>query len=230
VAGDIHPDRLTSTGRRGFRTLLRSYAMELTTLYVPLRRGLDVAEDQSRRIDHLRKVLQLATELGANNVSVPLPRVPADATESRAITLGESLREVASSADQVGMTLALEVGFDAGETVSHYLRSFDSGSLGVLFDPANILLHGRAPLTELAAYAPHIQAFRARDGRGASVSGGGREVPVGAGDVEWMALMPTLEVLGYRGMVIVDRHGSENRWADVQAGLTFLRRFVPAPG
>src|SRR4051794_28152951 len=68
AVGDLSPDRLTATGRREFGNLLRSFGQELAALNVPLRRGLDVADNLQPRLDHLRKVMQLAFDLGAGRV------------------------------------------------------------------------------------------------------------------------------------------------------------------
>src|SRR4051794_28570877 len=64
AVGDLLPDRLGDTGRREFRTTLRSYNLELAALNCPLRRGLDVAADLQPRVEHVRKVMQLAFDLG----------------------------------------------------------------------------------------------------------------------------------------------------------------------
>src|SRR5262249_39359240 len=74
--GDLPPSRLSETGRREFRHLLRSYNLELTALGCPLRRGLDVAEDQQPRLEHVRKVTQLSFDLGARRVVIEAGRVP----------------------------------------------------------------------------------------------------------------------------------------------------------
>ena len=91
AAGDLAPDRLGETGRREFRNLLRSFNQELAALNVPLRRGLDSAENQQPRLDHLRKAMQLAFDLGARRVVVPCPKIPDDPATPRAQTLRESL-------------------------------------------------------------------------------------------------------------------------------------------
>ena len=44
AAGDLHPDRITDTGRREFHNLLRSYGQDLAALHAPLRHGLDTAD------------------------------------------------------------------------------------------------------------------------------------------------------------------------------------------
>src|SRR5437764_5149418 len=76
AAGDLSPARLSETGRREFRHLLRGYNLELTALGCPLRHGLDVAEDQQPRIEHVRKVMALSFDLGAGRVVLEAGRAP----------------------------------------------------------------------------------------------------------------------------------------------------------
>lgn len=228
VAGDLTPDRLSETGRREFRTLLKGFNLELAALNCPLRRGLDSAENQQQRIDHVRKVMQFAADLGTRNVVAPLPRLPTEADAPRAVLLREALTDLGGFGDRVGVRLCLEAGLDAGEKVRDYLAGFDSGGLAVTFDPVNFLLNGFDPLTSLAALGGRAAYTQARDARTATLSGGGKEVPVGAGDIEWMVYVATLESVGYRGFLSVDRETGESRAADVASGVGFLRRFVIA--
>jgi L-ribulose-5-phosphate 3-epimerase len=226
AVGDLAPDRITDTGRREFRTLLKGFGLELAALNCPLRRGLDSAEGQQQRIDHVRKVMQLAFDLGARKVVIPLPRVPTDAVTPRAITLREVLTDLGGFGDRVGTQLCLEAGLDPADKVRDYLGTFDSGGLAITFDPANFLLNGHDPLASLATLGSRIAYTQARDGRTATVSGGGKEVAVGAGDIEWMIYMATLESVDYRGFICVDRETGDDRPADIASGVKFLKRFV----
>ncbi|MCZ2343014.1 MAG: sugar phosphate isomerase/epimerase [Bacteroidales bacterium] len=226
AVGDLAPERLGETGRRELRNLLRSHNLELAALGCPLRRGLDAREYQSERVEYVRQIMQLAFDLGPRRVVVPLPQVPTEPENPRAVTLREVLRDLAGFGDRIGTQLVLEVGLDTGEAVREYLSRFDCGSLAVTYDPANFLLNGHDPLTNLGALAGRIGHVHARDGRIATVSGGAREVAVGAGDVEWMVLFATLESIDYRGYIVVDRKTGEDRAADVRKGIAFLRRFV----
>ncbi|OWK46815.1 xylose isomerase [Fimbriiglobus ruber] len=232
AVGDLSPDKLTETGRREFRTLLRSYNLELTALNCPLRRGLDLAENLQPRIDHLRKVMQLAFDLGARKIVAPLPKLPGpeESQSPRATTARESITALGQYGDRVGTLVALEPGLDPGDKVRDYLNSFDIGSLAINFDPANLLLNGFDPLAGLTALAGKIVHTHARDGRTASPAGGPREVAVGSGDIDWLLYIATLESIEYRGYLTVDREASEHRFADVTAGVRFLRRFVGEQG
>ena len=75
----------------------------------------------------------------------------------------------------------------------------------------------------MASLVAHVQA---RDARTGSLSGGAREVAVGAGDVDWITLMATFDAIGYHGPVVIDREEGPQRSLDVENGLQFLRRFA----
>ena len=226
AAGDLMPDALGATGRRELRNLLHSFSQELAALNAPLRRGLNVAEQLQPRLEYVQKVMQLAFDLGARRVVVPCPKLPDDAATPRAQTLRESLLALGSFGDHAGAVLALEIGYDSAEKVKSYLAGFDTGSLKVTYDPANLLLHGHDPIASLAPLRDLLAHVHARDARSASLSRGLHEVPVGAGDVDWMALMATLQVLEFDGFVTVEREQGENKLQDVIDGVKFLKRFA----
>lgn len=225
AAGDLAPDRLTETGRREFRNLLRTHNLDLSALNCPLRSGLDTNADAQQRVDHVRGVMRLASDLGCRIVTVPLPKLPGDAEGARAVTLRESLQALGAFGDRIGTRLALRAGGAPGDEVRSYLGAFDTGSLGVDFDPAAFLLADSDPLAGLMSLAGRVAHAHARDARMAA-GAGGREVRVGTGDVDWAAYVASLEAIGYRGYLVVDREAGSERFADVAAGVQFLRRFV----
>jgi sugar phosphate isomerase/epimerase len=227
AVGDLAPDKLTDTGRRDFRNLLRSLDLELAALNVPVRRGLDVADDLQPRIERVRKSMLLAVDLGARIIVAPCPKLPDDETALRAVLMREALAAIGTFGDRVGCRAALEIGFDAAAKVKAYLASFDTGGLKVTFDPANFLLHGHDPLASLPPLSGLVEHVHARDARTAGLSHGLQEVPVGAGDVDWMALTATLQVLEFDGFVAVEREQGNDKLNDVTNGVKFLQRFVP---
>ncbi|MCX7701825.1 MAG: sugar phosphate isomerase/epimerase [Gemmataceae bacterium] len=248
AAGELSPDRLTQTGRRDIRTLLRSLGLELTALLCPLRRGLDVAADLQPRIERVKKVMSLGEDLGSRITVVDLPPIPPESerpttpmqvsaggiilgaapVQDPAATLRESLRDLAAYGDRIGVTLALNAGSDSPEKLVEYLNRFDTGALQVNYDPANFLSHGHDPLQALAKLAGRIVHVHAREVR-RNAAGQPVEVPLGAGDIDWMTLMAVLDSTGYRGWVVVKRTESHQRLTDLQNGLDLLRRFLRHP-
>ncbi len=226
AVGDLSPNNLSETGRREVRHLLRGHNLELTALGCPLRRGLDAAQDQQPRIEHVGKVLALACDLGPRVVVVQAGAVP-DKEDERGRRLDESLQALARHGDRIGAFLALETGLESGAALAAYLKRFDSGALAANFNPANLLLHGFDPYDSARALLGLVRHAQARDARRASASRAAQEVPLGQGNIDWMQLLAVLEEIEYRGWLTVDRESGDDRPADVAAGVAFLRRILP---
>ncbi len=230
AAGELAPDRLSQTGRRELRHLVRSLDLEVAAVGCPLRRGLDAVEDQQPRIEHVKKVMGLAFDLGPRVVVIEAGRVP-DAEEQksglpRARALDEALRGLGQHGDRVGVTLALETGQEPGTALRDYLNRFDTGSLGVNYDPANLMLNGFDPTKSLRALRGKVRHAHAKDARVGGASRSAREVPLGEGDIDWLSLLGVMEEVEYRGWLTVERESGEDRLGDVARGVTFLRRLT----
>ena len=247
ATGDLSPDRISQTGRRDFVNLLRSLNLELAALNCPLRRGLDVAENLQPRIEHVRKTMSLSYDLGARITIVEMPRIPEEAKPEMeaapaavgrlilataplaadpARILRESLADLGKFGDRVGASLALEIGLDPAEKLADYLAGFDSGALGVNYDPANMYINGLDPIQSLTTLHGKILYTQGRDARRSGVSRVAAETPLGAGDIDWMTYIGALDALEYRGWISVKRESGERRIDDVANGVSFLRRFI----
>lgn len=226
AAGDLTPDNLSQSGRRAFLVRLRTLNLELSALGCPLRRGLGAAEDQQQRIEHVRKVMALAYELGPRLVVLAAGSVPEKEDEPEARRLREGLTALGQHGDRIGVTLALEAGLESGEVLAKYLATFDTGSLAANLDPANLLLHGFDPLRAVRDLLGRIAQVHARDCRKASASRAAQEVPLGHGDIDWLAFVEALAEVEYRGWLVVEREQGDRRVADIEAGVKFLRRLT----
>ncbi len=229
ATGDVSPRRLSQTGRREFRHLLQSYNLECLALVCPFRSGLDVAEGLMERIDILTKALTLSFDLGPRVVVVQAGRLPESDESPAARLLGESLRTLGQHGDRTGTTLALETGLDSGASLATFLNRFDSGGLGVCFDPGNMIVNGFDPYESLRALRGKVATCHARDARRAGASRAAAEVPVGHGDLDWLELLGVFEEIEYRGWLTVKREEGANKVADVAGGMAFLKRLV-GPG
>ena len=226
ASGELAPDRLSQTGRRELKHLLRSHNVELTALSCPLRRGLDSADNLQPRIEHVQKVLSLSFDLGPRLAIVQAGQAPEKADDSRGGFLTESLRTLAQYGDKIGATLALETGLESGEVMRQFLDGFDTGSLAVNFNPGNLLISGIDPYASARALAGRIVHAHAKDARVAAASRAAREVPLGHGDIDWLQLLAVLEEIDYHGWLAIEREGANP--GEVAAGVEFLRRLIGA--
>jgi sugar phosphate isomerase/epimerase len=227
AAGDLSPGALSETGRRELRHLLRSHNLELTALGCPLRHGLDTPENQEGRIEHVRKVMTLSFDLGPRIAIVQAGRVPAkDEVSPRAAVLTEALTVLGRHGDRSGSVLALETGLESGAALAAYLGRFDTGGLGVNLDPANLLMRDLDPYESARALHGKVVHCHAKDARQAGASRAAQEVPLGAGDIDWMRFLAVLEEIEYRGWLVVERESGGGGSQEMAAALGFLRRFV----
>jgi len=229
AVGELSPDKLGDTGRREVRNLLKTYHQQITALNCPLRYGLDVAENQQPRIEYVRQAMSLAFELGSRTVIVPCPKLPGEGEDVRATLLREALEDLGRHGDRVGVVLALEIGLDAPEATAAYLGTFDVGSLKVNYDPANLFVNGFDPVKGVIPLHKLIVHTHARDVRKTSLSGGAKEVRLGAGDIDWLSYVATLSVVEYHGWLTIERESAPDPVADVKAAAEFLKR-VLVPG
>ena len=170
--------------------------------------------------------MNLAFDLGPRVVVIEPGRISDDDQDPRTFLLRDALRSLGQHGDRVGTTLALETGLESGQALRGYLDRFDTGSLGVNLDPANLLLHNFDPYESIQALGRRILHVHAKDARQASASRAAQEVPLGHGDIDWLKLLGTLEEVEYRGWLVIERESGDNRRADVAAGVAFLRRLV----
>jgi sugar phosphate isomerase/epimerase len=224
AAGDLSPKVLSQTGRREFRHLLRAHNLELTALGCPLRHGLDVAQDQEARIDHVRKVLGLSFDLGPRIAIVQAGLVPEDPDGPGARLLTEALLALGQHGDRTGTVLALDTGLESGTVLRQFLDRFDTGGLGVNLDPSNLLINRFDPYESTRALQGRISHAHAKDARQAGANRAAQEVPLGHGDIDWMRFLSVLEEVEYRGWLTIERESGDNRPTDIANGVAFLRR------
>ena len=225
AVGDLSPNKLSQSGRRELRHLLRSHNLELTAVGCPLRHGLDDAVDQQPRIEHMEKTLALSFDLGPRIVIVNAGKVPEDVDAPRYQLLKDALLTLGRVGDRTGTTLALETGLECGALLASFLDRCDTGSLAVNLDAANLMVNGFDIVESMRALRGRIVHTHLKDVRRANPSAT-REVPLGHGDIDWMEFLGVLEEIEYRGWLTIDRESGEDRLADVTEGVAFLRRLL----
>jgi L-ribulose-5-phosphate 3-epimerase len=216
----------SATGRRELLHLLRSHNVELTALGCPLRQGLDGADNQQQRIEHVQQVLTLAYELGPRRVIVPCGRLPAADDLTRTALLIDALTALGRHGDRTGTFLALETGLDSGAVLRDFLNRFDTGGLGVNLDPANLVMNGFDPYQAARDLVGRVLHVHAKDARAHAANRGAQEVPLGHGDIDWLSFFGTLVEIAYAGWLVVERETGTDPRTDVIAGVAFLRNLI----
>ena len=226
AAGEFHPEKLTQTGRREVRHVVTAHQLEVAAVYCPLRYGLDTQEQYENRIAHVKKVMQLAYDLGPRVAIVAAGDVPADEKSLNYTLLRNALMDLARHADRIGVRLALEAGYEPAERLKALISGMETGGLAVNIDPATAVLQRQDPSALVRELAPWVAHVHARDARPGRTDQSGGEVPLGAGHVEWTAFLSALEEIGYRGWLTIKRGPVPDPTAELQGAVGFLRLLV----
>jgi len=226
AVGDLNPAQLTESGRREIRHLLSSIELTPFALACPMRRGLDVPDNLERRIDYLREAMTLSFDLGARAIVVSAGQIPEKDDDPRRRWLSESLDTLGKHGDRIGATVLLETGLESGETMLGLLDRIDAGSLGVCFNPGNLMLHGFNPYVTARVLKQRFRYVHARDARMASAGRLAQEVPLGSGDIDWLQMLGLFEEIEYRSGITIEREPTPDASAHLQNAVNFLQRLI----
>ncbi len=203
---ELNPERLTDTGRREIRYLLRSVELHLIALHLPTRSPYDHLERLDDRINRAESAFTLAYELGTRLVLVnPGGVPPAEEVDRRGI-FTTAISELAKRADHRGVRLTLETGFDSGAVLRDFLEGIGSPALGASIDPGGLLTRGIDPVqttVDLANWVTHAYATDAATGQRRTTIFNPRGTGFPPGALDWEEYLGALEEINYRGFMTV---------------------------
>lgn len=129
----------------------------------------------------------------------------------------ERMRELADSAGTHGIMLLLETGQETANDLRRFLEDFDHPSVGVNFDPANMILYAKGnPIEAIRTLAPWIKHVHIKDAiQSSTPNEWGQEVPWGDGEVNCAQFFKALNEIGYTGALAIEREAGDQRDTDI---------------
>jgi len=226
AAGDLAPARLSETGRREIRHLLRSVELHPIALNLPTRRAFDTLDDLDGRLARAEAAFTLAYELGAKLVVARVGPVPpeGDADAARRSTFTLALGELGRRADHRGVRLAIETDGPTADALASFLAGLESPGLAAGLDPAALLRLGQDPALAARALGNRVVHSYVNDATTTSRIGHprGHGFPPGALDLE--EYVGALEEIGYRGFLTLWPDPAQDVAAQVGAMVERFRR------
>jgi sugar phosphate isomerase/epimerase len=203
--GDLAPNRLSETGRRELRHLLRSMEVALVALSLPTRRAFDTMDQLDDRLRRAESAFAMGFELGTSLVLARVGAIPPESDANARETFLGAVRELGRRADHRGVRLAIETGPDPGAPLRALLDGFDSPGLATSIDPTALLEHGHDPVEVVRARGPWL-AHADAGGVGHSTATrdqGARRSGLPPGALDWEEYLGALEEVGYRGSLTI---------------------------
>lgn len=202
-----------------------SIARTLQTDHVVVRCGVIPNPIQSKPTQESKTSEQT---LDANPFSFTSPDMqtakmtPAD----RFQMLVEILNDLTKYGNHVGCRLALLLPNYNRQLVKSLLSQVVNGPLSIAFDPATAELSGESAVDAFRDLYENTSYVRARDTI-ASAEGGGDEVTIGNGVVDWTHFIPTLAEADFKGWVSVQQKGGPEVAESCLEGVSHLRDLFP---
>ncbi|OYW20991.1 MAG: hypothetical protein B7Z55_06350 [Planctomycetales bacterium 12-60-4] len=222
---ELPPTALTETGRRDFLHRLRERGLFVASGWVPLQRPLASEYQLERRLAFLRQAMTFAFQLRAPTLCFRCGRLPEDLSKGEGKTLVEILSDLAAHANHVGVVLGLTPSADSATKLGELVGQIKTGPIGIDFDPAHFAMTGQPVTESLRELHSHVVHVQLRDGM-RDLAGGGSEMPVGQGVIDWAELIALLGEMDYRGWLTAIRSQGENKTADIARGLRYVKQLL----
>jgi len=173
---------------------------------------------------NIQAVASIAAGLGLKTVTFHAGFLPHEESDPGFAKLLDRITQIADVFDASGIELGFETGQETADTLRLFLEKLDRPSVGVNFDPANMLLYDKGdPIDALETLAPFLKQCHIKDATQTKEAGTwGAEVTVGTGEVDWPAFFATLAKLGYEGDCCIEREAGEQRVADIKTAREFV--------
>lgn len=220
---ELKPLDMTRTALRQVRKMLDDRNLRVSAVGFRTRRGYDNSEDLDRRIDATKEAMRLAFDLGANVVINNIGRVPEEKETRAWQNMIDALSDLGRHGHHVGATLCAETGGESGADLLRLIDALPTASLGVNFDPGNLIVNGFSASDAIRALAPHVRHVHVKDGVRDLAQGRGVEVPLGRGSVDFPEIFSVLEEQRYNGYFTIERENAADPLLEIGAAVNYLR-------
>ncbi|HTN00328.1 sugar phosphate isomerase/epimerase family protein [Planctellipticum variicoloris] len=225
VRQEVDASLLTETARRDLLHFVRELGLSVAGAVIPTRQPLNVEHELDRRILAIKGAMTAAWQLQARVLCFRAGTIPAEEDSPEYKLLLQVLQDLAAHANHVGVALALTPVNDSAESLRRLINQVQTGPLGIDFDPAQFAMTGRSVNESLRALHDLVWHVQLRDGL-KDFAGGGDEVPVGQGVVDWIEVLALLSEADYRGWLTAVRTQGNDRAADLTRAIQHVGRVL----
>ena len=168
--------------------------------------------------ENIQTAAGLAHELKLPLVTFHAGFLPHEETDPEFEKLLHRVRLVADVFASKDIHLAFETGQETAEALKRFLIRVGRASVGVNFDPANMILYDRGnPLHALQVLGPWLKQCHIKDAIKTRQPGTwGEEVPVGTGQVDWPGFFQKLKEQHFAGDLAIEREAGTQRVEDIR--------------
>ncbi len=171
---------------------------------------------------------ELASRLGLDLVTFHAGFIPHERDDPEYRTILGRLRTIADIFDARGIRVALETGQETAPVLMAALEDLDHPSVGINFDPANMILYAMGdPVEAIRSLAPYIMQVHIKDAIPTETPGmWGTEVPAGTGAVDWSAFFEVIATRLPEITLVIEREAGTQRVEDIRTAATLVAQYT----
>lgn len=240
TSGPMAPENLNQKQRKEFLDLVTSNGLVISALCGDLGEGFADRENNPRRIEKSKRIMDLAKDLDTNVVTTHIGVVPEDPNHPRWPILQEACEELGEYGDKVEAYFAIETGPETSALLKKFLDSLNSSGVRVNLDPANlVMVTGDDPVEAVYNLKDYIVHTHAKDGimlrksnpeviygvieEEIQLGEAFKEVPLGEGSVNFVEYLKALRSVGFNGFLTIEREVGDNPEKDIHKAVEFLK-------
>lgn len=187
--------------------------------------GLVPPEYREMRVAALIQGAEFAVKIGVDSTITHAGFIPENPKDSLYAGTVEALAKVARRCKELGLDFCFETGQETPVTLLRAMTDIGTGNLGINFDPANLLMYGKAnPVDALDILGPYVKGVHAKDGEYPTTPNElGVEKPLGEGRVDFPRFVSKLKSFGYTGPLTIEREISgDQQIKDIRRAIELL--------
>lgn len=180
--------------------------------------GVRPTRHWKKNLRNAGKIARLARELELDLVSFHAGFLPEERSNLERQVLIERLREIIDVFREHGVRTAFETGQETAAVLLEVLDELNRTSVGVNFDPANMILYDKGdPIEALELLSSRVFQIHVKDATRTKVPGTwGAEVPVGTGEVDWSRFFDVVRSAELDVDLMIEREAGEERVEDIR--------------
>jgi len=174
--------------------------------------------------DKIAPLVDIAGAMGLKLVTFHAGFLPHEESDPTFGPLLERITFIADAFADAGVKLGFETGQETALTLKAFLDVLDKPTVGVNFDPANMILYDKGdPVEAIGVLSPYLVQCHLKDATLTKTKGQwGAEVPVGTGDVRWPSFFKALGEAGFKGDLVIEREAGDQRVTDIVTAREFV--------
>lgn len=135
------------------------------------------------------------------------------------------MTDLAKHGERVGAILSCETGSEPVDRLVGLVESISEGSLGIHFNPANLILADHYDDHPIQKCASWVRSVTVRDAVRDLAQRRGIEVEIGRGSAEFPEILAALEEQAYRGWFTIERPMTNRTELEIANAVSLLRSF-----